>query len=369
MLTSRSARALRAVLLLVLACALLGLPTLATAAAPGHADRDARAAATADALERAVTGKVRGAITGSQQGTPKALMSWFSDDWRFLGKRKVDNGLYSLSLPVGTYHLQFTDRRPAYDVTKYAPVDLTVRVKRSPTQRNVHFKRGAAITGTVTGRGKPLRHGRLAAARADGVSFEVDANKKGQFALAGLPEGKYSLFTWDDSGTFVGPSRYLGTLRTGQILNEHVNLRKRSGKLLVSLYTVGKQPLSKQYRPFLTIVSKRTGQWWTARARNGEAAFTGLFPGKYYMVAPGVGNFLPVPRGAVSGARVRSGKVDLASTFTWVKRGATITGTVVDQEHPDVPLEGARVRLFDSGGHKVATVSSNATACSASGGS
>ena len=94
MLTSRSARALRAVLLLVLACALLGLPTLATAAAPGHADRDAPAA-TADALERAVTGKVRGAITGSQQGTPKALMSWFSDDWRFLGKRKVDNGLYS----------------------------------------------------------------------------------------------------------------------------------------------------------------------------------------------------------------------------------------------------------------------------------
>ena len=167
----------------------------------------------------------------------------------------------------------------------------------------------------------------------------------------------------------MGPSRYLGTLRTGQILNEHVNLRKRSGKLLVSLYTVGKQPLSKQYRPSLTIVSKRTGQWWTARARNGEAAFTGLFPGKYYMVAPGVGNFLPVPRGAVSGARVHSGEVDLASTFTWVKRGATITGTVVDQEHPDVPLEGARGGSSTPAATRSRPSAPTPTACSASGGS
>ena len=53
-------------------------------------------------------------------------MTWFTADWTYLGSRKAHGGGYSLALEPGTYHLQFTDQRPAYDVEKYYPADVTV---------------------------------------------------------------------------------------------------------------------------------------------------------------------------------------------------------------------------------------------------
>lgn len=305
---------------------------------------------TAPAADAATKGEVTGEI---RPGGFPVKMRWFDADWRFLGSRKVTNGIYSLSLAPGTYYLQFTDERPAYNVDKFAPTDLKVRVRSGDfVQRNVRMQPGAAITGTVRAGGQPAGGARVVAANSNEQSFETKANGKGQFAIGGLPIGSYSVFTYERTKTWVGRSTFVRGLRPGDRADTAIALNQRAGKLQVRLRAGGE---TMRETAFVTAVSKATGQFWTVKARRGKAVFAGLFPGKYRMVAPGVGSWLP-QEGAIDGAKVpANGGADLVSVFTWTKRGATVSGFVIDGEYPQASLEGVSVLLFAADGTRLGT--------------
>ncbi|NPC98831.1 collagen binding domain-containing protein [Nocardioides sp. zg-DK7169] len=300
------------------------------------------------------TGTVRGQITGPQQTAPPLKMLWFTQDWRYLGQKKVRYGIYTINLAPGTYHLQFVDQRPSYDLTKYAPGDVTVTVRAGRTvQANVHLARGAGITGVARGGGKVLPGAKVVAANAGEQSFETKANAKGEFAIGGLPAGRYSVFTWDRRGTWVDKSAWAGGLKRGQVRNVSPRLRTRGGTLLVDLRFGQAAGAKVRQRVTVTVVSKASGQWWSARSRgDGTVTFHGLYPGRYRMVAPGVGSYLPQD-GQVRGARVRPGRADLASTFVWTKRGAWVSGTVVDGADGAYPMTGVQVLLFGRDGTRL----------------
>lgn len=307
---------------------------------------------------QAASGKVVGQVIGSQGGKLRVEMLWFDQGWNYLGRRKVEGDIYSLSLQPGTYHLQFVDQRPSYDVTKYAPSDVTVTVKGGGiVQRDVRMRRGAAITGTVKAGGRPAAGARVVAANANEQSYEVKANGKGQFAVGGLPAGSYSVFTFDRKDTWVGRSRYVQGLKRGQAKNVGLALTKRGGSLLVQLRRGDGTKMTGSF--YVTAVSKATGQFWTARARRGEVAFPNLYPGGYTMVAPGVGNWFARTAG-IQGASVKAGRADLAASFRWTKRGAWITGYVVDEMDEETPMARAQVMVFDKAGHKLDETLTNA---------
>ena len=194
------------------------------------------APAPAQAAPTARTYEVVGQITGPQARLPKIRVRWFTKDWTYLGEKAVPGDIYTLSLAPGTYHLQFVDQRPAYDVTKYAPADLTVTLKNRKIQRNVRMQRGAAVTGTVRAGGKVAGGARVVAANTYEQSYETTANAQGQFAIGGLPSGKYSVFTYDRAGTWVGKSVFAGKVTRSRPANVAVNLRTKGGSLLVDLF-------------------------------------------------------------------------------------------------------------------------------------
>lgn len=289
-------------------------------------------------------------------GNVKLKVRWFDKNWNFLGSRKVNGSIYSLRLAPGTYYLQFTDERPAYNVDKYAPTDVRVKVKAGKkVQKNVRMKRGAAITGTIRAGGRPLGGAKVVAANANEQSFSTKANDKGQFAIGGLPDGSYSVFTYDRKKTWVDKSTFVQGLRSSQKRHVGIVLRKKAGKLLVDLRAGGQRV---KETVFVTAISKASGQFWTVKAKRGEASFKGLYPGKYRMVAPGVGNYLPQD-GAIKGANVKAGRADLASTFTWKKRGASISGFVLDEVYPDTVLEDVQVLAFAKDGRLLGSTSTS----------
>ncbi len=208
----------------------------------------------------------------------------------------------SLTLPVGSYRLQFTDKRPSYDVTKFAPTDATVTVRSGSTAvRNVRMHRGAAITGTVRTAAGSGSHATVTAANKAEQSFSTIANDKGQFAIGGLPAGSYSVFTYDHKKTYVAKSTYVKKLAAGHPQNIDIKLNKRAGNLLVDLYA-GDQPINGTL--MVTAISKKTGQFWTMKARNGTADLRGVYPGRYTLIVPGYRDFFgktgTVSRGKVS---------------------------------------------------------------------
>src|SRR3954470_5219304 len=66
---------------------------------------------------------------GCSGACPQMKMLWFDQNWKYLGAKKVNGGGYSIWLSPGTYHLQFVDQRPAYDISKFAPTDIKVTVR------------------------------------------------------------------------------------------------------------------------------------------------------------------------------------------------------------------------------------------------
>lgn len=294
----------------------------------------------------------KGTVTGQLKlsGKVPVKMRWFTSDWKFLNERKVSGDIYSLSLVPGTYYLQFVDERPAYDISKFAPTDIKVTIRAGKTiQKDVRMQRGAAITGTVKAGGKPAGGAQVVAANSNQQSFPVKANDKGQFALGGLPDGSYSVFTYDRQKTWVGKSLFVRGLRSGNVKNVAIAMGTKAGSLRVELKAGGKKMGKKV---FVTAVSKATGQFWTAKASRGVVIFKGLYPGGYRMVAPGVGRYLP-EEGPIRNARVRAGGADLVSTFEWTHLGASIVGTVYDEVYPDFPLPQVTVLAFNSDGAKI----------------
>lgn len=295
---------------------------------------------------------------------PKITMLVFDAKWNYLTRKKANGGGYSIWLEPGVYRLQFVDQRPAYDVTKYAPTDVKVRVRANDlSTRTVKMRKGAVITGTVrTGDRKPARAAEVRAAHRDGRSFSTTANKAGQFAIGGLPPGAYSLFGWDKQKRWVGKSTWAGRIKAGKSRNLAVRLNKRAGNLTIYLFTPGGRMTKKTP---VTVTSKRTGQWWTATARQGTVVFRGLYPGRYRMKFDGAGVWFPQD-GAVAKGRVRPGAMAFGS-FRLTKRGGWLTGSLVDVAPeqtvaltpPWSGAKGATLSLYDASGARLSSTTSN----------
>lgn len=299
-------------------------------------------------------GRIRGEILSSSGPVSQVRLLWFDASWGYLGARKFRGGAYSLSLDPGTYFLQAEDLAPSFDVDKLRPATVKVVVRPGRTVvKTIRMSRGASIGGTVRTGGKPGRGARVVAANTDEQSFETTADKRGRFALGGLPPGKYSVFTYDRKGDWVGKSLYLPKIRKPVYTPVKINLTTRAGGLLVDLYA-GRASLRETV--FVTAVSRSTGQFWTAKGRRGSVTFRGLHPGRYDLQVPGAGVYLPA-RVSVK-QRVRPDRVAFGSARL-TRRGAWVTGTVVDANNPSSALAGAAVRLLDASGAVVATATSN----------
>jgi hypothetical protein len=314
--------------LLVVVAALVGLLAPALVAGPAAA----------------ATGRVRGAIVGPGT-TPKIEVTWFTTDWTYLGATKVKGGAYSLELPVGTYRLQFTDQRPAYDTDKYAPTDVTVTVTEATTTlKNARMRTGASIGGTALVRGRPAPGARIVAANTDRNSFETTADKTGAFALGGLPPGDYSVFTYDRRRNWVGRSAYLPRLKYGRFRPVRIDLPVRAGRMVVDVYAGDS---AYPGTAFVTAVSRKTGQFWTEKLSGGSVTFRGLYPGSYDLVVPYAGDYLgaTVP---VTG-RVKSRRATFG-TARLTQRGGAVSGSVVDASDPGRPLAPVSLSLYDGTG-------------------
>lgn len=268
---------------------------------------------TVVAPAQAAVGRVRGTIVGARgEGAPELVVAWFTEDWQYVDARRVSGGGYSLLLEPGTYHLQFTDRRPTYDVDRYAPADVTVTVTEGATAvADVRLHRGAAIGGTVLAHGKVAPGARVVAANQDRNSFETTADKTGAFALGGLPPGNYSVFTYDKARAWVGVSTYVRKLKGGVFRPVRIDLDQRAGELVVDLYAGGQPYPGTAY---VTAVSRKSGQFWTEKVSYGTVTFRGLYRGGYDLVVPDAGGYqggtLPVS-GVVKGGRTAFGSVTL----------------------------------------------------------
>lgn len=306
------------------------------------------AVAPAGTAGAASTGQVVGEIRFPKERA-KVEVLWFTSGWQYLGRKKAGAGTYTINLAPGTYWLQFVDQREAYDIGKYAPTDVKVTVGSGRIIRNVTMKRGAYITGTArTGDGKPAAKATVTAANTQGRSFSTTANGKGQFAIGGLPQAKYSVFTWDKRKRWVGKSTWAGRVKTGHGRNVSIRLGKRTGALRLLLDTPS-GPL--KTKASVTVTSKATGQWWTATAKGGSAVFKGLYPGKYTVDFPGAGIWLRDTK-PVKGATVRRGGTAIGQAKL-TKRGGWITGQAVDAGAPTYPMPNAQVQLYDRYGTKI----------------
>lgn len=294
---------------------------------------------------------------------PGLKLLWFDDDWNYIGQRKLGGGAngYSLTLPAGTYHLQFVDQRPAYDVSKYASTDTRVTVRGNQlTVRNVTMQKGAAITGTAkNGKGNPLGGATIVAANKAQQSFTTTANSKGQFAVGGLPQGQYSLFTFDKSKTWVGKSTWAGAVKPGNPRNIKVKLTKRAGQMTVYVFTPNGLLGTKTT---LTVTSKQSGQWWSATSSNGTFVFKGLYPGGYDAEFKGAGVWF-AKTGTVQKANVKPNRFT-SGQFNLTQRGGWMVGSVVDGGGPtegptDFAMKGVVVGLFNADGQKIASATTD----------
>ena len=315
---------------------------------------DARKRAANSSASSEDRGRVRGEILATGGPVAKVKVQWFDTKWNYLGGRQFRGGAFSISLAPGTYYLQATDLAPAYDVKKNSPSTVKVKVGAGRTTvKTIRMRRGAAIGGTVKTGGKPGRGARVVAANTDEQSFETTADKSGRFALGGLPPGNYSVFTYDRKNAWVGKSTYVPKVSGSGFTPVAIKLTKKAGGLLVDLYA-GRS--SVREKAFVTAVSRSSGQFWTAKATRGSVTFRGLYPGRYDLQVPGVGAYLPAKVRVKQ--KVKSGRVAFGSA-TLTKRGAWVTGAVVDQNNPTEPLAGAAIRLLDSNGQVVATDTSD----------
>jgi hypothetical protein len=314
-------------------------------------------AATGTAPAQAVVKeRVYGAIRFPQHDSPNIKLLWFDKGWNYLGQTWANGGGYAIKLAPGTYHLQFVDQRKPWVTTKYAPTDIQVTVGSHSVAKSVTMRPGAAITGVARAGGKPLRNARVVAANQAEQSFPTTADKQGRFAVGGLPAGKYCLFTFDRSKQHVDKCTWVGALQPRQTKNEQVTLRKKAGNLTVFVDTDA--PNHPPAPPStVTVTSKATGQWWSAKLRHGKAVFRGLYPGRYSYKYDGGGVWLAAT-GSVHAGRVRSGAMSFGDVRL-TKRGAWVTGTVVDASAPSYTLENARVLLFDESGRQLAAASSD----------
>lgn len=229
-----------------------------------------------------VVGRV---VDGTGQGVGRAPVAVFDASWTWLREVKARRtGGFSISLPPGTYRLQASDSRPAWDTSRRAPADatVTVRAHRDAT-RTLRLRRGAHVTGSVTRsmHNAPAARAKVRATDEVGRTFEVNADGGGRFALGGLPPGNYRLWGYDKGRQWVGRTVKVGWLGRGDGRHLMVRMRTRAGA--VNGYVM-EGPRIARSTTWVTAISRRTGQWWVVRARGGDLSLRGLAPGRYTFV-------------------------------------------------------------------------------------
>jgi len=308
------------------------------------------------------SGLVRGGIYCQGGSTPKVKVLVFDEAWHYLRSQTFADGIYKISQAPGSYYLQFVDQRPAYDTAKCATTDVRVTVRAGHTlQRTASMRRGAAIVGTLRAGKSAAGWSTVVAVNGDGQSYPTKANAKGQFAVAGLPAGNYSVYGYDRHKKWVGPSTWVPKLTLGKVVDRRIAMKKPAGRLLIDLYA-GDAPIRKQVS--VTVVNRTTGQFWSARSAHGSVTFAGLYPGRYRISMPGTDDYLGRD-GNVSGGKVVAGRVSFGS-FRLTERGGTVSGTVVDSAldpatGANYPLRPVRVVVHDRYGATVASTTTDAS--------
>jgi hypothetical protein len=302
--------------------------------------------APAEAAGAQVYGRVTDASTGSPVSTVKVLL--FDANWSFIRRVKVKgNGIYQLVTPgPGSYHLQFVDGRPAYNTKAYAArLDVRVRVGSRPVQKNVRMKRGGAIGGVVKVNGKRAANAHLRAVSNGGQVIEVDANKKGEYALGGLAKGDYRVFAYDARNRRVGKSKLIRSVKLRTFRQASFNLRTKPGAIRGFLTLGGTRARGITY---VTAVNKKTGEYWVKKVAAGNISLRGLTPGPYRLQVPDTGGYFggSFNIGSVRAGGKRNVTIDLGT------RGGTFTGQAVDKNGVGIP--NISVRMSDAQGRTLA---------------
>lgn len=312
------------------------------------------ATTTAHAAENA---KIRGYVTDSAGRAAKTVtVRLFRSDandknWTYVRAVNVRaSGVYEVKTNgPGRYHLQLVDRRPAYNLKSYARIpNIDVNVGTSAVFRNVRVQTGGAIGGTVRvksrSRYKGAGYAKVRAIGNDGQVYEVQSDKRGQFALGGLPKGSYRVFAYDRANRRVGTSKLVRNVKLRSFRKVSFKLRTRPSAYRGFL-TVGNGNTLARGGVTVTAVNQRTGEYWVRRISGGGLSLTGLTAGSYKLTIPDTnGHFGRV----VTLPSVRPGQTRSISVNLPV-RGGTISGTVVDAvSHKPIP--NISVRLVDAQG-------------------
>ena len=248
----------------------------------------------------AATGRVRGAIVGRRRQEPEGQGLVVRRGLEVPGRAQGERRRLLAVLPAGTYHLQFTDQRPAYDVEQVRPADVTVTVAtarpRSRTSRWHAAPRSAAPCGrrqaapAARGSWRPTRS--ATPSRRPPTAGPVRARRApAGHATRSSPTTSARPVRRQERSTCPSSSR-----RSSSGSQRPASGSRPAGSC-VDLYA-GDQPYPGV--AFVTAVSRENGQFWTEKAAHGTVTFGGLYPGKYDLVVPGVGGYLG---GTLSGRR------------------------------------------------------------------
>lgn len=211
--------------------------------------------------------------------------------------RTKASGVFSFDdVAPGSYQLVVNDQTPRWESTCFANTRAAITVDPWQTAaRHVIVHRAGVITGRIT-RGpqrEPASRAKIVASDESGLSAEVRANGRGEFALCGLDRGKARVWAYDGGRRWVGPFKDV-TLKRARFTNIKISLRKPAGAMVGFIHVDGQL----RRRPiWVTAINRRTGQWWVVAVRRGELSLRGLAPGRYRLVLPAVGSY---PGGSVN---------------------------------------------------------------------
>lgn len=332
--TDARRRGARAAIVLAVAGLLLGLVSPVAAAEPTGW----------------VAGDIKERVGKSTRYLSGIKVRVFTSGWGYLREVRTKGTAYSLDLPAGDYILQFTDTRPRYDVKAHVDVDVRVSVEAGEgTQRDVTMRRGGAFTGTVRAGGKVAGGARVLAvenvpAGSDGRTYEVKANSRGQYAIGGLPNARFSLFTFDRAKRWTGPARAAGAANLGVVRSVDIALRSRAGSMVGRVYRGDNTLISTS--PWVTLVHRTTGQFWVVKVTQGRFSVQGLHPGSYRVQVPGTDGYLG--RTVNLSGSVRSGRT-LNTSVKLAQQGGSLRGRVLDAR-TGMPAKGVKVSAYDGKG-------------------
>ena len=290
-----------ALLVALLAASLLG--------APAWADDTAPATEIAGQITNAKTGK----------GLSQMTVHVFDVNWVWIGKTTTSgNGGYGFQVPAGgSYRLKIEDTRENWDVTRMpeAQSSAFAVAQGKQTVKNVAVKPGVTVTGTVKRGKKRAAYAKVRVIHSteyySTAPIEVTANKKGQFAVGGIPAGgTVTVYVANRSQSAIsGPIR-IRRVKAGASTNLNVKLKIKAVTVRGTLQVNGAAVKETLY---VTLVNRATGSWVVVPVRRGKLVARGLEAGKYT---------LKVPQGE------KNQKKTVKSTVT-VKAGKTLKlGTV-----------------------------------------